>query len=109
MYVRKVLEDLAKYMYFSRIGFSKYYLTDAHKIGFIKICWTSLDNTNVYHVVKQSLTLDIWRNELPGWSCLLSVVWHAGLNLSENQNKDIKDNKQKLNEKWKILMSIKVE
>lgn len=37
------------------------------------------------------------------------VVWHAGLNLSENQNKDIKDNKQKLNEKWKILMSIKVE
>lgn len=32
------MEDLAKYMYFSRIGFSKYYLTDAHKIGFIKIC-----------------------------------------------------------------------
>lgn len=100
-------------MYFSRIGFSKYYLTDAHKIGFIKICWTrfvltltSLDNTNVYHVVKQSLTLDIWRNELPGWSCLLG---RAGLNLSENQNKAIKDNKQKLNEKWKILMSIKVE
>lgn len=42
---------------------------------------------------------------------LSSETWCDMLVLicQKNQNKDIKDNKQKLNEKWKILMSIKVE
>ena len=82
-------------------------------MGFLKNCFCRLFIGIIFFLKKLwvhnvgPLTPDV--TNCPDGLVTLKSVWHAGLNLSENLNKDVKESRQKLNEKWKILMSIKVE
>ena len=86
-------------------------------MGFLKIVFA--DYLLGLFSLKKNVNIQLWVHNVgpltpdvtncPDGLVTLKSVWHAGLNLSENLNKDVKESRQKLNEKWKILMSIKVE